>query len=67
MKMEWKPIETAEKTWKKAVIVYCPEIKCSFFATWDDITNEWRHFGGSRYPIGYGITHWMQSPEAPNT
>ena len=60
----WQPIETAPKT-RGAIIIYCPEIRCSFFAIWDDITKVWRHFGGSSYEIKSTITHWMPSPPAP--
>lgn len=61
----WSPIATAPKD-RKAILVHCPEIKCSFCATWDDITKVWRHFGGSSYAIEREISHWMPLPPAPN-
>ncbi|HAF39758.1 MAG TPA: hypothetical protein DCG72_12285 [Gammaproteobacteria bacterium] len=62
---DWLPIETAPKG-RKAVLVFRADRLCTFCATWDDITNEWRHFGGSSYPVGGEITHWMPLPSPPN-
>jgi hypothetical protein len=64
-KVAWLPIETAPKC-KKAILVFRSDNLCAYCATWDDITNEWRHFGGSSYPIGGEVTHWMQLPNPPN-
>lgn len=60
----WLPIETAPKG-RTAVLVYRADTKCTYGASWDDITNEWRHFGGSSYPVGGEITHWMPLPAPP--
>ena len=64
--IDWLGIESAPKS-RFAILVHCPDIKCTFCATWDDITNEWRHFGGSSYPIEWPISHWMPIPSPPNT
>ena len=61
----WLPIETAPKE-RKAIMVFRSDTLCTYGAAWDDITNEWRHFGGSSYPIGGEISHWMPLPSEPN-
>jgi hypothetical protein len=61
---QWQPIETAPKG-RGSILVYRMDRLCTFCATWDDITNEWRHFGGSNHPIGGDITHWTPLPKPP--
>ena len=60
----WQPIETAPKD-RKSVLVHRADNKCTYVAIWDDITDGWRHFGGSRYVVDGEITHWMPLPEPP--
>jgi len=60
--MEWQPIETAPRD-KKAVLVYCPDIKCIFCVYLED--GLWFIFG-NRGILQPKPTHWMPLPEAPN-
>ena len=60
----WMPIQTAPKS-RKAILVFRADNLCAFCAVWDDITNDWRHFGGSFDPIGGKVTHWMPLPHNP--
>lgn len=70
--MEWQPIETAPAPNggdTKAVLVYCPDIKCTFTAWWKDNKEDggiWTYFGAAgRHVINQRITHWMPLSEPP--
>lgn len=60
----WQPIETAPKTIKSR-LVWCPENKCTFCVTWNQLSNRWEVFGGSYRTFLDRVTHWMPMPYPP--
>lgn len=61
----WLPMESAPKN-TKAILVWVPENRCVFCATWDKNRSQWRVFGGLGGYLGGAPTHWMPTPGAPN-
>ena len=63
--VERLPERRAESPHSKAVLVYCPESKCTYCATYDFYAGQWEWFGGQRGVINSRVSHWMPVPMRP--
>lgn len=63
MDQQWQPIETAPMT-SKAILVFCPENKCTFCVSFDAENRSWLYFGGSGV-LRHKPTHWTPLPPPP--
>lgn len=62
--MEWISVKDRLPDSFKSVLIWCPDIKCSFTAIWRD--DEWTFFGGNgRTAVGNPVTHWQPLPPPP--
>jgi hypothetical protein len=48
-----------------SVLVWCPENRCEYTATFNHDSQQWNHFGACGYAIYYSVTHWMPLPNPP--
>ena len=62
---EWISVKDRLPEDRKAVLIRCPEIKCSFTAIWREGT--WEYFGASSQPVRFEVTHWQPLPPPPET
>jgi len=60
----WISVEERLPEERKAVLIHCPEIKCTFTATLETLldTQIWWSFGGDG-PIQYEVVAWMPMPK----
>jgi antirestriction protein len=49
----------------KAVLVYCPDIKCQFTACYNFEAEKWEYFACASAEIYYLVSHWMDLPDCP--
>jgi len=47
----------------KSVLVWCPERRNTYTATWR--VPFWEYFGGNGRQLEETVTHWMPKPEPP--
>lgn len=62
--MSWQPIETAEKTGHRYILVWGPSYGSSRASYWDD---GWRDALEPQFKPALldSVTHWMPFPEPP--
>lgn len=60
----WRPIETARKD-THAILVWCPERRNQYAATWYAPYGGWTVFGAGGTRILEEITHWRPLPDDP--
>lgn len=74
----WQPIETAPKQSDKFILLYCPEDKSRWLASWQG--GEWygvdnygltrsagHSLGDPDYVTGWFLSHWRPLPAPPTT
>jgi len=49
----------------KAVLVYCPNIECTFTACYNFEHGEWEYFAVGSVEIYEFVSHWMPLPKPP--
>ena len=57
--------ETSRGTRSKAVLIYCPVIKCTFTACYNFDEKGWEHFASGANNLNEHVSHWMPLPNPP--
>lgn len=68
--LEWMSVETLPEqrgslSRSKAMLIYCPEIMCTFTACYNFTEQEWEHFAPGATFVYDKISHWMPLPTPP--